>query len=467
MKRLQIICLVFLWFFGTVPGYSQQERILNYDTQIELHKDRSITVTEFIEVYVNGDIIKRGLTRRLPTQRNLNGKSVSVKYDILEVEKNGQPEPYRKESNNGLMLYLGSADVFLNPGVYQYKIKYQVPDQIGFFDDYDELYWNAIGNDVEFNIEKASCRVSVPSGAEIVQQAAYVGAYGQQSQEYTVTNEGSVLDYRVSRSLQPLEGFTVSVAVNKGVFDQPNILQRLGTLILIILASIFLIPYYIYTWWKHGQDPPTPASYPMWNAPDGLSAASVNYVSKGAHDSKSFTASVINLAIKGYLKIEEVIEKGFFSKSTNFDLIQLKASDGQLPKEDKQLLDNLFRYDERVSITGKYDSNIEKAYSSHGGSLSAQHSAFLTKGHNARFLVTPILITIAVIGIAIFLLVNSPYAEGANIKSIFSFAPLAIIGLILYGYLIRKPTPEKLDLQARIKGFQMYLELAEKRDCGF
>jgi uncharacterized membrane protein len=185
-------------------------------------------------------------------------------------------------------------------------------------------------------------------------------------------------------------------------------------------------------------------------------------MSKGSHDSKSFTASVINLAIKGYLKIEEVIEKGFFSKSTNFDLIQLKPGDDQLAKEDKQLLDSLFRYDERVSITGKYDSNIEKAYSTHGGSLSAQHNAFLAKGHNARFLITPILITIAVIGIAIFLLINSPYAESVNLKSIFAFAPLAIIGLILYGYLIRKPTPEKLDLRARIKGFQMYLQLAEK-----
>ncbi|MCB0689541.1 MAG: DUF2207 domain-containing protein, partial [Saprospiraceae bacterium] len=140
-----LICLA-IFFFSMPSGLlGQMERILNYDTQIEVNSDRSITVTEFIQVYVNGDRIKRGITRRLPQKRNLNGKTVSVKYQILEVEKDGQEEPYHTESNGDLMMYLGSRDVFLSPGNYQYKIKYRVPDQIGFFDDYDEIYWNAIG----------------------------------------------------------------------------------------------------------------------------------------------------------------------------------------------------------------------------------------------------------------------------------------------------------------------------------
>jgi hypothetical protein len=76
---------ILLPFFLIISGISlgaQTERILNYDTQIEVHEDRSITVTEFIEVYVAGDRIKRGITRSLPTRRNLNDKSVRVRYQI-------------------------------------------------------------------------------------------------------------------------------------------------------------------------------------------------------------------------------------------------------------------------------------------------------------------------------------------------------------------------------------------------
>jgi uncharacterized membrane protein YgcG len=457
---------ILLPFFLIISGISlgaQTERILNYDTQIEVHEDRSITVTEFIEVYVAGDRIKRGITRSLPTRRNLNDKSVRVRYQILEVEKNGVTEPYHQESSGqNLMLYLGSQDVLLDHGVYSYKIKYRVPDQIGFFEDYDEIYWNAIGNDVLFEVEKASCRVRVPVGAKVIQQAAYLGAYGQTDQEFTMTDEGGFLDFRTTRSLQPGEAFTVAVGFEKGFINQPGILHRFGILILVILASVFLLPYYFYTWLKYGQDPPTPASYPIWDSPNGLSAASIGYILRGSHDSKSFTASVIHLAIKGYLKIEEVIEKGFFSKKRYYDLIKIRNSDDQLPKEEKQLLNSLFLYGDRVSISGKYDSKIEQSYRAHEGNLSAQHRSFIREGHNSRFLVIPVLITLAVIAIAIMLLINSSYADSVNLKSLFVFVPVAITGLILFGYLIKKPSKEKLELRSRIKGFQMYLEMAEK-----
>ncbi|MCB0664310.1 MAG: DUF2207 domain-containing protein [Saprospiraceae bacterium] len=457
-----LLCLIFSCLLLLPGSYGQTERILNYDTQIEVNTDRSITVTEFIEVYVNGDKIKRGITRRLPKNRNMKGRTTRMDYEILEIEKNGQEEPYHREEHGDIMLYLGSRDVLLQPGTYQYKIKYRVPDQITFWDDYDEIYWNAIGNDVEFEVENASCRVKVPAGARVIQESAYTGRYGHQEDATTMTNEGAFLDYRTDRSLKPREAFTVAVGFEKGFVEEPGFLQRIGALLLVILASIFLLPYYLYTWWKYGQDPPSPTPYPIWNAPDDLSAASIGYINKGRHESKSFTASIVHLAIKGYLKIEEIEKKGFFSKSKNFDLIKLRASDSALPAEERQVFDSLFSGGDRVSITGKYDTKIEKSYLNHKGSLSAQHRSFIIKGHNAKFLVIPILVTIIVFAIAIIFLIKSSYATGANITALIAFAPLAIGGVILYGYLIKKPTPEKLELRSRIKGFEMYLELAEK-----
>lgn len=462
MMNLKYLVTSFLLLLFSASGFAQAERILSYDTQIEVHEDRSITVTEFIEVYAAGVEIKRGITRSLPSKRYLKDQLVSMSYKILEVEKDGQPESYRLESSGDQILYIGRRDVFLNPGTYRYKIKYKVPHQIAFFDDYDEIYWNAIGNDISFLVEKATASLRLPEGAEIIQKAAYVGRQGQQGQEFTVTEEQGFLLYDITRPLQPREGFTIAVGFEKGYVRPPGIIDRFGTLIVILLGLGFLIPYYISTWFKFGQDPPKPAVYPQWEVPDNLSAASTNYILNGRHQSKSFTASIIQLAIKGYLRIEEVVDEGFFKDKKYYALIRIKDSDDTLAREEKTLMDSLFMYNDRVSIDGKYDAKIESSFSNHKANLSVQHSDFINEGNNTRLLWLPILVTIAVGALAIVLLMRSAYAEGINFVMLGGFALVAIVGNILYGYLIRQPTIEKLDLRSRIRGFQMYLELTEE-----
>ena len=461
--RIGLLGAIFLSLTLPVASYSQSEVIHSYDVQIDIHPDRSILVTEYLNVFVNGDQIKRGPTRSLPTSRNLNGRKMHMSYDIQEVEKNNQPEPYHTASGNGgLTLYIGSKDVLLEPGDYTYKIVYKVDDQIGFFENYDELYWNAIGTDVLFQVEQASCQIRLPAGAELIQEACYTGSYGQQGSDCSFSQQGNLLDYRTTRLLRPGEGFTVAVGFSKGIVDQPGVLNRIGTLLLVILGSIFLFPYFVYTWWKYGQDPPSPASYPLWNPPDNLSAASIGYIQRERHDSKEFTASVIDLAIKGYLKIEEVEDSGFFSKSNYYDLVKIRNSENQLPQEERTLLNDLFAGSDRISIRRKYNPVVEETYHGHQVVMSIQHRSFIREGNNLKFLIIPILTTMVVFGLGLLLLMASAYATKANIVALVAFVVVAFIAMFIYGYLIKKPTPEKLDLQARIKGFQMYLELAEK-----
>ena len=229
-----------------------------------------------------------------------------MSYDIESVKRDGSKEPYKNESaNGGRMLYIGHKDVFLDPGIYTYEIVYRVPGQIGFYDEYDEIYWNAIGNEVQFPVDRASCEVILPEGTDAVQQAAYIGYAGEQGTDFSFSQNGNVLSYRATRPLNPGEGFTVAVGFEKGIIETPGWLARFGTLLLLGLSTLLLIPYYFVTWMRHGRDPQTPASYPIWEAPDGLSAASVNYIKNGSFQSRCLTASVIHLAIKGYLKIEE------------------------------------------------------------------------------------------------------------------------------------------------------------------
>lgn len=463
MKSKNLLFFITCCLFLASSSFAQKEGIINFEVELVVNQDRSVSVTELIKVYANGNKIKRGITRNFPANRSMNGRTIKMKYQIEEILKDGKPEPYFTESSeHGYKIYVGQKEVFLEPRIYTYMIKYRVPNQIGFFEKYDEIYWNAIGTDVEFEIEKATCKVILPEGASVIQQTAYTGYLGQSNKEYTVNQDGRILYYEVNHKLNPGEGLTVAIGFQKGIIDKPSFLNSYGTLIVIILGLIFLLPYYFYTWWTYGQDPPTPASYPIWNSPDELSASSINYILKERYQRKSFTASIIDLAIKGFLKIEEKNEDNFFLKSTAYELIKLKEVDTSVPKEERDLFNRLFSNRSKVKIDGEYDTYVESAYNSHKSSLSDQHRSFVRKGNNLKFLGIPILISFLIGGLAFFLFANNPYAEGVNMKAMFVFVPIAVIGLLLYYYLIKKPSVEKLELQSRIKGFKMYLEMAEK-----
>jgi hypothetical protein len=69
--------------------------------------------------------------------------------------------------------------VFLERGTHVYEITYRTTRQLGFFDDFDELYWNATGNGWTFAIDRAAAIVHLPQGAAIKQHAASYGPAGR------------------------------------------------------------------------------------------------------------------------------------------------------------------------------------------------------------------------------------------------------------------------------------------------
>ena len=460
MKQLFIgWCLMLL----ALSGQAQQERITNFDVAITVNDDRSISVVETIDVYATGKKIRRGITRNFPAYRTLNDRSLRMDYQIKDIQKDGVTESYFTESTEyGYMVYIGQREVFLKPGSYSYRIEYRVPNQIGLFENFDEIYWNAIGTDVQFPVEKAKCTVTLPDNASIVQQAAYTGFRGKRDQDFIQTSDTGTLTYTVTKALSPGEAFTIAVGFQKGIVDTPGIMERFGTFIIILLGLLMLLPYYFLTWMRYGQDPPTPASYPLFESPDALSPASISYISKEGYQSKSFAASVISLAIKGFLKIEEQTKSGWFSSSKSYDLIKLKNADNTLPQEERRLFNVLLGNRSAVSIDGEYQPLMASAYQSHKGKLRSQYRSFIIEGHNSRFIVAPIIGSILIAAIAFYFFNNNPYAEGINLKALIAFGIITVVGILLYTYLIKKPTVEKLDLKSRIKGFKMYLEMAEK-----
>jgi uncharacterized membrane protein YgcG len=457
-----------LFFLSQHLSAQELERIINFDVVINVNKDRSLDVKEYIHVYAKGVDIKRGITRSLPSSRQMDHGSLSMNYDILEITKDGVSEPYFTEyQGNKRMIYIGEESVFLDAGKYTYMIHYTIDNQIVFFKDYDEIYWNAIGSDVQFNVENASCKVRLPSGAKIIQESAYLGSYANKDKAYDVTSSDSLLDYRLKKSLEPYEGFTVAIGFEKGFVDEPSFWGRYGTTIVIGFGLLFLIPYYVYTWWRYGRDPETPEAAMEHKSPNHLSPASINYILKeGGKSNRGFTASIISLAVKGYLKIEEYEQSSIFGSSNNYILESLKEPDESLPGEEIIILDKLFAGSNKVVIDGTYDSYVKSAMNLHRSNLDAQHRKFVKEGNNLRFIVLPIIVSV-VIGIMGFIaFVSSPYTYSVNMVHLLIFAVVAFLGIFFYTYLIKQPTIDKLVLQSRIKGFKMYIGLIDDFEKG-
>lgn len=537
MKRLSYKWSLLVGFFLlAVTAWSQEERVLNYDVIIEVMTDRSIKVKEDFVINVTGQKIKRGITRGLPKFRQIKGKKKPVRYDITKVMRDGRPEGFHTACENGeKMMYIGKREVILTPGQYQYTIEYTVNNQVELLEEIDEIYWNAIGHYFQFPVEQVTCLVRLPQGAGNLQRACYTGRYGQADKNCTVKelNNGNEIYFQTTQRLAPFEGMTVGVGFEKGIVQGPSFLERYGSALLLSLSALGLLGYFVTTWNKYGIDPPKPTPYPQFASPQGYSPSSISYIAKESYKTNKLTASIINLAVQGYLRIDEEGKSGFFSGGKNYTLTLLKEDFSDLFPEDKALMERLFANSRVVEIDGKYESRIKKAYEAHQSSILAQHEAFVNKGNNRKFLAIPIIVSFITV-IAAALLMNQDGSEmdvmglvllssvfiilpafvlftifsskgklpkgllniavpflfffiasgslpiftgledlqgmvhsifdGANINvvALVLFIPLAIISILIYAYLIKQPTVEKLQLQSDIEGFKMYLEMAEK-----
>ncbi|MGH6907360.1 MAG: DUF2207 domain-containing protein, partial [Aestuariivirga sp.] len=292
-----------------------EERIENFLSDVTVNADASLTVRETITVTSEGYDIRHGILRDFPTiYSDRHGQRVRVGFDVLEVTRDGRPEPYAVESiSNGKRIKIGDGDIYLADGSHGYRIVYRTTRQLGFFDDFDELYWNVTGNGWTFSIESATAIIRLPPGARIAQHAEYTGRQGSAANDSRViTATGSEYHAVTTRRLEAGEGFTIAVAWQKGIVTAPSegdrwswwLVDNAGILALIgtLIASG---AFYIFAWNKAGRDPPRGTIIPLFAPPDNLAPAGARFIWKQGFDDKAFAAALVGLAVKGRVKIAD------------------------------------------------------------------------------------------------------------------------------------------------------------------
>jgi uncharacterized membrane protein YgcG len=322
MRRLLLPVLAALALLWPAAAPAE-ERILHYLSDVLVQADGSLDVTETIRVRSEGIRIDHGIYRDFPTRyTGRTGGQVRVGFDVVSVTRNGAEEPWHSErQGNGVRVYMGSAATRVPPGEHVYAIRYRTTRQLGFFKDYDELYWNATGNGWLFPIDVAEARVRLPKPVAFGQRAFYTGPQGSEAANAGVVSErpGEIL-FRTTAPLGPEEGLTVAVSWPKGVVAAPPApsaarqwLQESGPMAAGAFALLGLLAYYIHAWRRAGRDPKPGTIVPIFSPPDGLSAAAMRYITRMGADSRAFAAALVELGVGGHLRLTEE-EGGFFRR---------------------------------------------------------------------------------------------------------------------------------------------------------
>ena len=510
--------------------FAQQEKINSFHAEYKVDTSASVKITEKIQIESAGNIFKRGIVRSIPRYKEDSlGNRFNFNLEVISVLKEGIESNFHTEkSNKNLVIYVGESDVLIPDGIHNYTLIYKVENAIDFYPEFDEFYWNVNGFNWDFAIPEISAKIIFPKGTKILQQNCYTGVYGSNATDCLAGFDKNKSTITASNALQRNENLTFAIGIEKGVINEPppppppSFLDKFGLFILGIIFTILLGIYYILTWKKHGKDPLKPTVYPQFESPKNLSPASVGMLHKEKYWSDLITTSIVNLAIKGYIKIEEKEESQLFGifKSKEFKLIKLKESDANLPTEEKKLLSKLFSSREKVVLDGKYKSYIKKAVDSYKDSLEDEHNTLINEGNNYKFLIVPIVVFMVFVAIAIFFglkndsmpvlefifggisfmpfifiavfigrffkfinwkwivglfafgslatfvvyMITHPFSvENLTMYSLMGFFLFAVVSFIVYQYLIKRPSEEKLEIQSQIDGFKMYLNAAEEK----
>lgn len=357
MKGFKFPLILFLSllsiFIFTKEGYSQFFTINRFHSEIQINKDSSIIVKEIIDVEFHQ--LRRGIFRDIPFKyRDDFGNTIKTPVKILSVtDVNQNLLKYRvNRLGHIIRIRIGDEKKYIK-GQMTYIITYRVENVILFFDDHDELYWNVTGNDWKAQIKEASAKVylAIEGKSKNIMLSGYQGILGSKEKcDYEADeNAGRFLS---KRSLSPGEGLTIAFGWDKKLVLPPSLTKKFLWKINFEENWVFLIPifsffYMLNLWYSKGRDPKVRDTIvviyepPKFNQKP-LTPAEVGTLIDERVDPRDISSTILDLAVKGYIKIEEIERAGFLSNKIDYLLKKVKEPDSNLNSFETAMMKAIF-----------------------------------------------------------------------------------------------------------------------------
>ena len=366
MKKALIILTLIIFDFHIKTFAQTGETIRNFNSQININKDGTIDVTEQIK-YNFSTNQKHGIYRNIPIiKTNQEGKRFKLTIDNISVtDQNKIPYTVSVENSGDYKkIKIGDANKYVT-GLKDYYISYKVSGAITYFSDHDELYWNITGNEWDIPIESVLSTVylSDVTDQDNITTTCFTGLKGESKRDCEIKNAGANTNFSTLTSLSPKEGITIVYGFPKGKIsvlepkkDNSNIISSIifSIIGLVYLYWTLVYPIRIFIKWykdrRHTKKEQRIVTA-WFSSPKTLDKRTMRPVEVGALidksvDHRDFTATIIDLAERGYLKIINLDKKDKFSFQKKKDFL----GDKNLVSFEKDAMQILFGSSDETSL---------------------------------------------------------------------------------------------------------------------
>ncbi|HCC22086.1 hypothetical protein A2480_00450 [Candidatus Uhrbacteria bacterium RIFOXYC2_FULL_47_19] len=448
------------------------EEVKAFHAELTVGSDGILTVVETIDYSFSTQ--RHGIFRDLPVRYELdNGEQVIVPIEVVSVED----WPYELERSRSMIrVRIGDPNQTVT-GVQRYVITYRAIGAIRYFDNHDEIYWNVTGNDWDVPLSRVSAIVHLPSAVNETSLVTdcYTGIVGSTDQNCEINSAGLDVNFSSNDPLTLVVGWGPKGAVAFiapqhpelwADYIRPNIVGFLVVILLPLLACIFLLN----RWWKYGRDPEGAGTLVVqYDPPDHLTPAEVSTVFSEHIGTEEIIVTIVDLAVRGYLKITE-LPKAFLSQK-NFEFTLLKpgfVKDETLKQHEVKILNVMFGSSEKVTLkhlTDRYafDGNLplirQRLYTQ---AVAGRY--FTDSPEKTRLKYRGIGGSLILLAILIGFVMSNGWLSEDWLNGTLVAVGVALVGVLvmIFGAYMPRKTAEGVRVYDHARGFREYLSTAEK-----
>jgi uncharacterized membrane protein len=461
MSRLTVLLLlVFPLLCFSFFGEARAEEIRNFHSEIFINRDGTIDVREDIE-YDFQYAERHGIYRDIPYNYDFGYKRYSIKLDVKDVtDFNGKPYKYEVNSGGGYVhIRIGDPDKTVT-GVHGYRIEYTVRGAIAFFEDHDELYWNVTGDEWRVPIRRASAEVFFEERTNVgVEAECYTGGRGSNAQDCSFKISARSVSFQARNALWAGQGLTIVAGLPKGLIEEPSAMTK--AIWFLSDNWYFGLPFLTffavaYIWSSRGRDPEGRGVITVrYEPPKDMTPAEAGTLVDERADMHDITSTIIDLAVRGYLRIEEIEStKFYFFSDRDYRLVRTREpAPAELKPHEEKIFSGIFKGKEKVLVSdlrNKFYTELPPIKKALYGELVGK-KYFPTDPEKVKSIYKWIGIIILVLSFVLF----------SNFLLKLSIALSGLIILVSSRYMPRK-TKEGTLLNEELLGFREFIDRAEK-----
>jgi len=454
------------------PSLADEGWVLErFAADITINRDASLHIVEAIDANF-GSLQKHGIFRTIPVRYQWDDTHVRVyQLQVRSVtDGNGKGVPYdTSDQGAAKVIKIGDPNRTVS-GRQTYRITYDVSGAMNAFPDHDELFWNVNGGLWDVRAQAVTATVHAPA---VPQQATcYQGAAGSDEVcRFTINSSGA--DFAATRPFAPGGQLTIVAALAKGVVAEPTpIITRDGDnliayfepqplwLALALLALAAGLGFLYWRWHTVGRDARERETIvPEYEPPDKIRPAQLGVILDESADTKDVTATIVDLAVRGYLTITEEPQPWVFAKKDWTLHDTGKATTELLPYE-RIVFTGLFKDGPDVKISELRTHFVSTLRTAEADLYrdSADRKWFAARPDRVRqgYIGVSVLAIIAGVGIAWLL----GRTLGAGLVGV----AVVVVGVVALAVARVMPakTAAGAELLRRTLGFRQYMEVAEK-----